>query len=154
MELAFFFLHISRAQCHAPARTRTQVVWLRAQCTDHWTTEQSCGVGMPTVHLTMHAKSSTLYGHMVVRSYSHKSKFFRLNRLLWFCIKMAYHDDCQGRHGTRRKQTNYLNGRSHPGIELATVQVFYVEKSRFTTSIKKYPRNFFPDNWTSIQHMQ
>ena len=41
---------------------------------------------------------------------------------------------------------NYLNGRSHPGIELATVQVFSVEKSRFTTSIKKYPRNFFPDN--------
>ena len=60
--------------------------------------------------------------------------------------KMAYYDDCQGRHGTRRKQTNYLNGRSHPGIELATVQVFSVEKSRFTTSIKKYPRNFFPDN--------
>ena len=71
MELAFFFLHISRAQCLAPTRTRTHVVWLGAQCTDHWTTEQSCGDGMPAVQLTMHVKSSTLYGRMVVWSYGH-----------------------------------------------------------------------------------
>ena len=36
-ELAFFFPHVSRAQRLAPARTRTRVVRLGAQCTDHWT---------------------------------------------------------------------------------------------------------------------
>ena len=66
----FFFPHVSRAQCLAPARTRTQVVRLGAQCTDHWTTEQSCGVGVPTVQLTTHVKSSTLYGRTVMRSYN------------------------------------------------------------------------------------
>ena len=61
-----FSPHVSRAQCLALARTRTQVVRLRAQCTDHWTTGQSCGVDVPAVHLTTHVKSSTLYGRMVV----------------------------------------------------------------------------------------
>ena len=64
-----------------PARTRTQVVWLGAQCTDHWTTEQSRGVGVPAVQLTTHVKSSTLYGRT--------SKFFRLDGLLLFCIIMG-----------------------------------------------------------------
>ena len=62
----FFSLHISRAQRLAPARTRTQVVRLGVQCTDHWTTGQSHGVGMPMVQLTTHVKSNTLYGRMVV----------------------------------------------------------------------------------------
>ena len=53
----------------APAKTRTRVVRLGAQCTDHWTTEQSRGVGVPAVQLTTHVKSSTLYGRTVVRSY-------------------------------------------------------------------------------------
>ena len=35
----FFFLHVSRAQRLALARTRAWVVRLGAQCTDHWTTE-------------------------------------------------------------------------------------------------------------------
>ena len=65
----FFFLHVSRAQCLALGRTRTWVVRLGAQCTDHWTTEQSHGIGMPAVQLTTHVKSSTLYGCTVVRSY-------------------------------------------------------------------------------------
>ena len=69
MELAFFSLHVSRAQRLAPARTRTQLVQLRAQCTDHWTTGQSCGVGLPAVQLTTHVKSSTLCGHTVVWLY-------------------------------------------------------------------------------------
>ena len=50
------------------------------QCTDHWTTEQSRGVGVPAVQLTTHVKSSTLY--------SRTSKFFRLDGLL-FCIIMG-----------------------------------------------------------------
>ena len=62
----FFFPHVSRAQCLAPARTRTRVIRLRAQCTDHWTTEQSHGIGAPAAQLTMHVKSSTLYSCMVV----------------------------------------------------------------------------------------
>ena len=61
-ELAFFFPHVSRAQRLAPARTRTRVVRLGAQCSDHWTTGQSRGVGVPAVQLTTHVKSSTLYG--------------------------------------------------------------------------------------------
>ena len=65
----FFPLHVSRAQRLASARTRTQVVQLRAQCTDHWTTGQSCGVGVPAVQLTTHVKSSTLCGRTVVRLY-------------------------------------------------------------------------------------
>ena len=48
-----------------PARTRTPVVRLGAQCTDHWTTGQSRGVGVPAVQLTTHVKSSTLYGRTV-----------------------------------------------------------------------------------------
>ena len=52
---------------------------------------------MPVVQLAAHAKSSTLYVHMVIRSYSHTvvqsygctSKFFRLDRLLLFCIIMG-----------------------------------------------------------------
>ena len=58
---------------------RTWVVQLRAQYTEHWTSKQSCGVGVPAVQLTMHVKSSTLYrrtgvrvyGHTVIRSYGH-----------------------------------------------------------------------------------
>ena len=38
------------------------------QCTDHWTTEQSRGVGVPAVQLTTHVKSSTLYS-CTARSY-------------------------------------------------------------------------------------
>ena len=68
--LIFFFLHVSRAECLAPARTRTQVIRIGAQCTDHWTTGQSRGIGVPAVHLTMHVKSSTLYGHTVVQLYN------------------------------------------------------------------------------------
>ena len=67
-ELAFFFSCVSRAQHFAPARTRTQVVRIGAQCTDHWT-GQSCGIGVPVVQLTVHVKSNTLYGCMVVWSY-------------------------------------------------------------------------------------
>ena len=62
----FFFPHISRAQRLASARTRTRVIQLGAQCTDHWTTEQSREVGVPMVQLTRHVKSSTLYGRTVV----------------------------------------------------------------------------------------
>ena len=76
----FFFPHVSRAQRLAPARTRTRVVRLGAQCTDHWTTGQSGGVSVPAVQLTKHVKSSTLYGRT--------SKFFRLDGLLLFCIIM------------------------------------------------------------------
>ena len=50
----------------APARTSPRVVRLGAQCTDHWTTEQSRGIGVPAVHLTAHVKRSTLYGRTVV----------------------------------------------------------------------------------------
>ena len=63
------FPHVSRAQRLAPARSRTRVVRLGAQCTDHWTTGQSRGVGVPAVQLTTHVKSSTLYGRTVVRLY-------------------------------------------------------------------------------------
>ena len=77
----FFSPHISKAQHLAPARTRTQVVQLGAQCTDFRTTEQSHGIGVPAVQLTMHVKSSTLYGHMVIQSYGRTSKFFRPDEL-------------------------------------------------------------------------
>ena len=60
------FPHVSRAQRLAPARSRTRVVRLGAQCTDHWTTGKSHGVGVRAVLLTTHAKSSALYGRMVV----------------------------------------------------------------------------------------
>ena len=65
----FFFPHVSRAQRLVPARTRTRVVRLGAQCTDHWTTGQSRGVGVPAIQLTTHVKSSTLCGRTVVGSY-------------------------------------------------------------------------------------
>ena len=77
----FFSPHVSRAKRLAPARTRTWVIQLGVQCTGHWTTEQSRGIGMPAVQLTMHDKSSTLYGHT--------SKFFQLDGLLLFCIIMG-----------------------------------------------------------------
>ena len=76
----FFPPHVSRAQRLAPVRTRTRVAQLAAQCTDHWTTGQSRGVGVPAVQLTTHVKSSTLYGRT--------SKFFRLDGLLLFFIIM------------------------------------------------------------------
>ena len=92
MELAFFFSHISRAQRLAPPRTRTRVIQLGAQCTDHWTTGQSRGVGVPVVQLTTYVKStSCTVGHTVIRSCGHKSKFFWLDRLLLpFFIIMCY----------------------------------------------------------------
>ena len=40
---------------------------------------------VPAMHLVAHGKSSTLYG----RSYGRKSKFFRLDGLLLFCIIMV-----------------------------------------------------------------
>ena len=75
-----------RAQRLAPARSRTRVVRLGAQCTDHWTTGQNRGMSVPAVQLTTHVKSSTLYG---LRSYGRTSKFFRLDGLLQFCIIMG-----------------------------------------------------------------
>ena len=72
------------AQRLAPARTRTRVVRLGAQCTDHWTTGQSRGVGVPTVQLTTHVKSSTLYGRTAVQP-----NFFGLDGLLLSCIIMG-----------------------------------------------------------------
>ena len=84
----FFFLLVPRAQHLASARTRTRIVQLRAQCTDHWTTGQSCSIGMPAVQLITHVKSSTLY----YWSYSHKSNFFQLDGLLLpFCIIKGLH---------------------------------------------------------------
>ena len=80
-----FFPHVSRAQRLAPARTRTRVFRLGAQCTDHRTTGQSRGVGVPAVQLTTYVKSGTLYR----RPHGHKSKFFRLDGLLPFCIIMG-----------------------------------------------------------------
>ena len=77
------------AQHLALARTRTQVVQVGAQCTDHWTTGQSHGVCVPMVQLTTHVKSSTLYSHTVVRLYGRTSKFFQLDGLLLFCIIMG-----------------------------------------------------------------
>ena len=65
----FFFPHVLSAQRLAPARTRTRVVRLGAQCTDHWTTEQSHGIGVPAVQLTTHVERCTLYGRTVVWSY-------------------------------------------------------------------------------------
>ena len=73
----------------APARTRNRVVRLRAQCTDHWTTVQSRGVGVPVVQLTMHVKSNTLYGRTVLQWYSHTSKFFWLDGLLLCSVSSA-----------------------------------------------------------------
>ena len=71
----------------SPGRTRTRVVQLTAQCTDHWTTGQSHGVSVPVAQLTMHVKVTPC---MVVQSYGHKSKFFRLDRLLLsFCKIMG-----------------------------------------------------------------
>ena len=87
--LHFFFPHVSRAQHLTLARTRTQVVQLGAQCTDHWTTGQSRGIGVPAVHLTTHVKSSTLYGCTVIRLYGRTSKFFQPDGLLQFCIIMG-----------------------------------------------------------------
>ena len=76
----FFFPHVSRAQRLVLARTR-------AQCTDHWITGR--GLGVPSVQLTTHVKSSTLNGRSVVLSYSRTSKFFRPDGLLLFCIIMG-----------------------------------------------------------------
>ena len=53
-----------------------EVVRLGAQCTDHWTTEQSSNVGVLAVQLTMHVKSSTLSGHT--------SEFFGLMGYYYF----------------------------------------------------------------------
>ena len=53
------------------------------------TTGQSRGVGVPAVQLTTHVKSSTLYGHTVVRTYGLTFKFFQLDGLLLFFIIMG-----------------------------------------------------------------
>ena len=81
----FFRPHVSRAQRLAPARTRTRVVRLGAQCTDHWTTGQSRGVGVPAVQLTTHVKSSTLYGRTVVHP-----NFFGLMGYYYFVQLWGY----------------------------------------------------------------
>ena len=44
---------------------------------------------VPVVQLAAHAKSSTLYGCTVVRSYGRATKFFRLDGLLLFRIVMG-----------------------------------------------------------------
>ena len=44
---------------------------------------------VPVVQLAAHAKSSTLYGRTVVRSYDRTTKFFRLDGLLLFRIIMG-----------------------------------------------------------------
>ena len=49
-----------------------------------WTTEQSRGIGMPTVQLITYVKSSTLYSHTVIHPF-----FFWLDGLLLFCIIMG-----------------------------------------------------------------
>ena len=54
------------AQRLAPAGTRTRVVRLGAQCTDHWTTEQSRGVGVPAVQLTTHVMDQIEGGRLVL----------------------------------------------------------------------------------------
>ena len=59
----------AKGQYALPRPRLERVVRLGAQCTDHWTTEQSRGDGVPAVQLTTHVKSSTLYGRTVVRSY-------------------------------------------------------------------------------------
>ena len=76
MELTIFF-----PTQLVPARTRTQVVRLGAQCKPLDLTEQSRGIGVPIVQLTTHVKSSTLYGCT--------TKFFQLDGLLLFCIIMG-----------------------------------------------------------------
>ena len=60
--LEFFFRTSQGHNALPPARTRTRVVRLGAQYTDHWTTEQSRAVGVPAVQLTTYIKSSILYG--------------------------------------------------------------------------------------------
>ena len=56
------------AQRLAPAGTRTRVVLLGAQSTDHWTTRQRHSIGVPAAQLTTHVKSSILYGQSVGRT--------------------------------------------------------------------------------------
>ena len=53
------------------------------------TTGQSRGIGVPTIQLTMHVKSSTLYSPTVIQSYGCTTKFFWLDGLLLFCIIMG-----------------------------------------------------------------
>ena len=85
--------HISRAQHLAPAKTRTQVVQLGAQYTDHWTTGQSHGIGVPVVQLTTHVKSSTLYGHTVVQP-----NFFGLMGYYYFVYLWGYDPTTNSQH--------------------------------------------------------
>ena len=63
----FFFLHVSRLP--RPGLEPRLSDPEPSALTTGWTTEQSHGIGVPAVQLTMHVKSSTLYGHTVVRSY-------------------------------------------------------------------------------------
>ena len=71
MELAFFF------SCTSQGHNALPRPGLEPRLSDSepsalttgWTTEQSHGIGVPAVQLTMHVKSSTLYGHTVVQSY-------------------------------------------------------------------------------------
>ena len=52
------------------------------------------------VQLTMHVKSSTLYGRTVVWSYGCTSKFFQLDGLLLFCIIMGLRKLCYDTSGS------------------------------------------------------
>ena len=124
------------AQRLAPARTRTRVVRLGAQCADHWTTEQSRGVGVPAVHLTTHVKSSTLYGRTVVHPI-----FFRLDGLSPFCIIMGlrsassaimllcYLPSCLLPRGNKLNARSFLKCSVNPGV-FSMWRLLQVEKKR------------------------
>ena len=69
MELAFFFRMSQGHNALPQPGLEPRVVQLGAQCTDHWTTGQGRGIGVPAVQLTTHVKSSTLYGYTVIQLY-------------------------------------------------------------------------------------
>ena len=71
MELAFFFSCTSQGHgaLSRPGLEPRLSDSEPSALTTGWTTEQSHGIGVPAVQLTMHVKSSTLYGHTVVQSY-------------------------------------------------------------------------------------
>ena len=90
-----------------------RVVRLGAQCTDHWTTEQSRGVGVPAVQLTTHVKSSTLYGRTVVHP-----NFFGLMGYYYFCIIIGL-----------RSASSTINGRS-PNLFTWRWQFFFLAEKK------------------------
>ena len=59
---------------------------------------------VPVVQLAAHAKSSTLYGRTVVRSYGRTTKFFRLDGLLLFCIVMGLRSASSSIINTRQSE--------------------------------------------------